>query len=526
MKSKFNVYDPMVQQALIAQGSQFLVPPSPQIGVPPALDPGGGPSMLQQIGMMNAPAPQEMAITSTDGASTYMAPRFDPMAFSGDTAGYLTEQDVLPLKPASPLARVQAPSVQAPQQPPAQQPKPSRAPTQARPSQSMQGRDAAFESLLEGYDNRARIAADAGAARADTADQRARMIERSTVDDMLAQQELADAADAHQGATAKVQQEQRADAEFIRSYVPSDRRTTSQRVMGAIAVALSGIADGMMAGAGGQGYAMERTLGIINTSIDRDIDLQQRMLDNKKTALAAKNTELGQMRERYGDSVEAIKLARVMKIDQYQKELDAVIAGGATQDAAFAAKDTQAQLKMQSDQLEFEVYGSRFQQELRARQGMGASQRLSLEGKALDNEKKRQELAAGPAGDKSTKEKIRSREEVLDLIGRIQKTRADNPIERGLPEWTPFASAPAELSALNADLMTKAKEAKEMGSLDAGTERVLYQLLGDPATWGRDADTKLNAYKKTTEREKAALQGPEAQRALDARGRTRPGAAR
>lgn len=511
MKSSFNVYDPMVQQALQAQGSQYIVPQPLPVGGPQPLSPEEQAmgAMLQEqaaIDDMNAQAQGNMHVANQPVAAMVKP---NPLTL-----------DWQPPKPAAPASMMRQEPAQAPMAP-----KP-RVAAPPKPSAAQQGRDAGFEGMQKAFDERKAAAGEAGAARANTGDERQRLLDRAAVDDMMAQQELADAAEDHRAATAKVQQEQRDDAEFIKNYEPRDRRTTQQRTMGAIAVALSGLGDAVIARGGGQGRNLDRTLGIINQSIDRDIDLQQRMLDNKKTALAAKNTELGQMRERYGDTVDSIKLARAMKVDQYQRELDAVIAGGASQEAAAAAKDAQAQLELQKQQLLFEVYGNRYQAELKSRQGVSLEKRLAIEGKMLDNEKKRQELQGGPAGDKKTAEQIRAKDEVLQTAKRILQVRKENPIERGLPGYLPGVSAPAQLEALNADFMLQLKNAKELGALDAGGQAVISKMTGDPATWGTDVEAKLDEIIKATEREKAALQGPEAQRALEARGRLRAGAAR
>ena len=390
------VYDPLVLQALRSQGSSYTptpvaVPPPPQgqtledlyasMASPEVLPPAPVESLPlgQQIAVANMSGPQ--TLTSFPGARVpFMAPVLPqdaPATARSDLVSRVPEQ----VEREQPVFRGAVGG-------------------NRRPSEAQAGRDQAMSGILGAFDERKNAVGDASGSRVDLIDRRERAQERADVDDMMAQQELADAADDHQAATAKVQQAQREDAEFVRNFEPRDRRTIGQRAMGAIAVVLAGFADAQTGAGGGQPNAVRSALGIINQSIDRDIDLQQRMLENRKTAMAARNTELGQMRERYGDTTDSIKMARAIRIEQYQRELSGVAAEGANVDAAAAAKDAIGQLELQKQKFLFDVNSSRFEAELKARKGVSLEKRLSIEGKMLENEKKRQELAAGPDGEK------------------------------------------------------------------------------------------------------------------------------
>lgn len=409
MKTKFSVYDPLVQQALQSQGSQFVVPP--MAGLPPP-EAGFGVDTSQPL----TPDLQAMGAAQAQQIEQERAQADQMAAMSAyEHAPQQAPASNLSLDWQPPLARIPPPDVgsqsapQEPQEPAPQQPRPQ--PVVARQSaQPKSGNKARMDSSLAGIgdaiEQRQQTAEELGQARAETGRSTADLLSESTVDDAMAQQELADAQDAHIAATNKVQQEQRELTSFISNYEPKDRRTTTSRVMGAIAVGLAGMQDqnnlvaGLKQGINVQTNNAAMVNNMINTSIDRDIDLQRQMLDNKRTALAAKNSELGQMRERYGDGVESVKLARAMKIDQYQKELDSIVARGASQEAVLTAQEAKAQLEQQKQQLFFEVYGTRYQQEVRARQGMGAMGQLKIQEQQLKNARLAQELEAGPDGEK------------------------------------------------------------------------------------------------------------------------------
>jgi hypothetical protein len=153
------------------------------------------------------------------------------------------------------------------------------------------------------------------------------------------------------------------------------------------------------------------------------------MLDNKRTALAAKSSELGQMRERYGDGVESIKLARAMKIDQYQKELEAVIARGGSKEAVLTAQDAIGMLEQQKQQLFFERSQSLYQQEMasraaaaRANRPMTAKEALDLRSKELDIAKKEQDLRGGGDTEQDIPGYVRTKKVSPALVTEATKT--------------------------------------------------------------------------------------------------------
>ena len=440
MKSTFSVYDPSVQQALLNQKSSYVVPP--MAGLPPPEQGFGvdtsqpltpdlqamGAAQAQQIEQERAQADQMAAMIAYEHA-----PQPQP------TGG-------LSLDWQPPLARVTTPDAvqqDAPQEPVQQEePAPVQAmpqPSVRQPAQPRSGNrermDEAFTGMGDAITQRQQTAEELGQARAETGRATADLLQASTVDDAAAQKRLADAQDAHIAASDKVQQEQRELTQFIGNYEPKDRRTTTSRVMGAIAVGLAGMQDqnnlvaGLKQGMNVQTNNAAMVNNMINTSIDRDIDLQRQMLDNKRTALAAKSSELGQMRERYGDGVESIKLARAMKIDQYQKELEAVIARGGSKEAVLTAQDAIGMLEQQKQQLFFERSQSLYQQEMasraaaaRANRPMTAKEALDLRSKELDIAKKEQDLRGGGDTEQDIPGYVRTKKVSPALVTEATKT--------------------------------------------------------------------------------------------------------
>lgn len=80
---------------------------------------------------------------------------------------------------------------------------------------------------------------------------------------------------------------------------------TMAQIGAALAIAVTGFAEGM-SGKGGNS-ALDRLNGLI----DKDIDAQKGIIDNKKAALMGKRTLLGEMRQRFGDERQAEMATRI-----------------------------------------------------------------------------------------------------------------------------------------------------------------------------------------------------------------------
>lgn len=284
------------------------------------------------------------------------------------------------------------------------------------------------------------------------------------------QRQLVDAQDSHTKATDRVTSEQRDLTKFISEYEPKDRRTGSQKIMSALAVGLGQMTDqnnlvaGLMQGMNVQTQNADSTVAMIQRGIDRDLDMQQAMLNNKKTALAAKGTELGQLRERYGDTLDTLKLGRSMKLDQAIQEMEAIKNRGLSAEALSTADEAIAKMQMERDDLKAQVFDQRFQQayndEQRLKlaryaqqQAAAAAQRdkrltpaqaLELEGKALANEKARRELADMAAGGKPlTAEQLKrqslfvGKDDTTNILARAVAAGESAPgmVGRNVPSW-------------------------------------------------------------------------------------------
>lgn len=241
-------------------------------------------------------------------------------------------------------------------------------------------------------------------------------------------QQLGDLQDSHNKAVDRITNEQRERSTFMREFVPKDRRGTAQKVVGALAVAFSGLADqanlvaGLNLGLNVQTNRMDSMVSLIQRGIDRDLEQQQMMLANAKTAHAALGTELGQVNAKFGNDVDTLSIAKAMKYEQAAAEIEALKSRGLSAEQQPLADEAIGRLKMESESLLANVDRERYAtlrneeqrlkmiraQQLRPKGPMSQKDALELEGKALDNEKKRRDLL-GPDGKALSAEQLKRR---------------------------------------------------------------------------------------------------------------------
>lgn len=205
-----------------------------------------------------------------------------------------------------------------------------------------------------------------------------------------------------------------------------DRRSTTQKVMGALAIALGGLADqanlaaGLNIGLNVQTQNAARAMDIVNAAVDRDLAIQRANLENDKDNAAAKFSELGVARAAVQDVDSQEALAKAALLDKYAAGLESLQKEGLADDAVTTGKLAAEQVRGQALQLRQQddrrlaeksddrVFSLQAQKEAqdraaaaaraRANQPMSLKERAEIEGKLLDNEKKRRDLDAEEGG--------------------------------------------------------------------------------------------------------------------------------
>jgi hypothetical protein len=143
---------------------------------------------------------------------------------------------------------------------------------------------------------------------------------------------------------AKVGEWQGAVQEYKDAKIDPDRRSTGQRVLGAIAVMFGAFGAGLTKG---PNYALQ----IIESQIDRDVKAQEVDLAKKKTAVDLSQNAVAFFRQKGFDLQQSQLAAKSALMEQAQREIEQVSARYKTPEAQ--AKAQEAIAAMQSKQLAY-----------------------------------------------------------------------------------------------------------------------------------------------------------------------------
>lgn len=313
-----------------------------------------------------------------------------------------------------------------------------------------------------------------------------------------------------------------------------DRSTTGQVVVRAIAQAFAGLGDAMNARAGRSTNFLGAVTKQIDSQVDRDIALQRMALDEKRTAAAAKLTELGVARSRFKDESTALSYARAARKEQYAARMGELAAR--TQNVALQSQIRQAQASLAADAAKWktEVFMKKYQEEERAKRPDFASQ-LALanfeisrarfemererEGRKREARQYDPEIRARDSGARLSsdlvvadpniaplharkagemQEGVDTVDAALEQIDRILEARsAASWGEQAIPGTAAYSTLQAEGTGLN----LKLKDAENLGVLAGPDLDLLISQTGDPnALFFNKPEAKLKVLKYDLQR--------------------------
>lgn len=365
-----------------------------------------------------------------------------------------------------------------------------------------------------------------GQARAQGADERARILGDYDTESQQAGQESAGRIATHQQhadqAFAKAQE---LEQQAANTRIEVDRRTPGQKVGGIVAQALAGIGDAMAAYGGREQHAADAIVNNIQADIDRDVAMQREALADKRKAAAAKYTEYGLAMGSLRDERQASAFADAARKDKYAVQLDRVasMAEGNAQRAAI----TGAAAKLREDAAskragiyqELELQRQRTQAAIAGAQARGQVLtpemilRLTQDAR---NERRDPRAAAEVMGNQLTEDlrvrdpriavlhagtaekmqtTIDAAKTAVGTIDRILQKRTDNPVMRGIP----LTQANDELKSDNESLNIALKTIFDLGVLNGPDMGILERAKGDATSFGPSADSRMRSLRTLLE---------------------------
>lgn len=158
-----------------------------------------------------------------------------------------------------------------------------------------------------------------------------------------------------------------------------DRRTTGQKVMGIIAMALGGVGDAMALAGGHETHTLDKIHEGIQASIDRDVAMQREAIEDKRRAAAGKLTEFGLGMQMFGNTKDAAKFAEAARGEKYAALADEAAANSDSVIFKKAATLAAAKTRAQSEATHMELFNGLELQRQRTEAAIaGAQNRGSL----------------------------------------------------------------------------------------------------------------------------------------------------
>lgn len=146
----------------------------------------------------------------------------------------------------------------------------------------------------------------------------------------------------------------------------------------AIAVALSGIGDALMVGAGRQGNSQAQTMQLVQAAVDRDVNAQLERLDRTRQALTDEDRAIQDMRASFGNDRAFRQYLRGAMQEQYATRIDALAAKSGSETAKITADAASTMFRTQA-QADLTAALAAGENEARQRLRDAAEQRFGLE---------------------------------------------------------------------------------------------------------------------------------------------------
>jgi hypothetical protein len=129
-----------------------------------------------------------------------------------------------------------------------------------------------------------------------------------------------------------------------------DSRTDKQKILGIVAIALASIGDAVGALGGYQSDGSTRVAEGISRAVQADVDRQWKALEKKGELAKATRDRIGQVRDFFGDDMQAQALVGAITKDRYASQVESIADTMGNSERAEAARRGAAQARAESAQ--------------------------------------------------------------------------------------------------------------------------------------------------------------------------------
>lgn len=310
-------------------------------------------------------------------------------------------------------------------------------------------------------------------------------------------------------AFAKAQRERESDRDEVRNQLSfmqeqngrlnqiTDRRTTTKKVLGTLAIALSGVGDGLAAMGGNQNtHYSDGIVAQLNKQIGDDVDNQKVAIEGRNRAAAMKLTELGLANDALGDAQSAESFVTSQRQLRFATELKSQAAKSGSELARKEMLTAAAKLELDANEKQSALLEKLTEQKYRSRAiggGAGGGKGFKSMTKG-DLEAKRDSV--GLTGDEA-----KSLKAIYDAEDAGRKP-ADTAEQRAIKAATDPVQAATEKGArLSGDLVVKDPKiaplyAKNLDKTQAGIDsaREMVSLIDQALKIRKDNPVKSNLW--------------------------------
>lgn len=262
--------------------------------------------------------------------------------------------------------------------------------------------------------------------------------------------------------------------------------STGAQIGAALALAISGFAEGFT-GKGGN-----KSLETLEGLIQKDIDAQKGLIDNKKAALMGKRALLGDMRQRFGDERQAEMATRIAMREYAGMRAQQLAEASGSEMVMAQAAQLQGQLQQKNALETRQLIDIPMFVPGQMVGGAGAPV-------ASPDEQKRYVPAAG--GYARTDAEGAKLRDTSAAVANVRALVNEAVALRNNPKaFFPGGDANARLEAIRGQLTLQVKTMGQLGALSEGDMGIIQSIAGDPTSWKPGTSAKLEYMAETAEK--------------------------
>lgn len=268
-----------------------------------------------------------------------------------------------------------------------------------------------------------------------------------------------------------------------------ESRSTGQKIMAAIGIALGGIGGGL------SGHGGNVAMDVINKAIDRDIDAQKFNASHKQSTFQNQMGIYGMMRQRFGDERQAEAATRMAYLQNVEMQLKDTAAKYQSPEMQAKFNMLAGQLQQRQGALAQQIHASAYQQAaMRQLAGGGAGSGAALAVLPKDVQERVVPINGGASHGLAYSEpaatEARAVSSAADNVHQIIREMRDLK-DQGGKRLLPYGTLAGKAQALQSRLIPAINEMAGLKRLSEEDIKNISKQIPDPGSWMSDKTDAL-----------------------------------